>query len=243
VPAQPGGDGPGQLARGQPGLLGQPQRHRRSVVTLLRVPWPAHPGPTGNITGFPILYPTIAGKWIELLKDADPRITRVAYINNNPAQTGSGGSAYVSELRRAAPALAVQLIEADYRSDIELERAVDAFAGQPNGGLIVLPSAFTVRSENRDVIRRLAERHRLPTMHWDSLYPTEGGLMSYGSDFEYLHRRAAGYVDRILRGAKVSELPVQFPTKFQLIINLKAAKAIGLTIPEAFLLRADEVIE
>jgi putative ABC transport system substrate-binding protein len=106
-----------------------------------------------------------------------------------------------------------------------------------------LPSAATSTRDSRDLVRVLATRHRLPAIHWDRSYPEEGGLMSYGSNFEELHRRAASYVDRILRGAKVSELPIERPTKFELIINVKAAKAIGLTIPEAFLLRADELIE
>jgi putative ABC transport system substrate-binding protein len=139
--------------------------------------------------------------------------------------------------------MAVESIAADYRDDTGLERAVGTFAAQPNGGLIVLPSAFTARRESRNLVRRLAEEHRLPTIHWDSVYPAEGGLMSYGSDFEYLHRSAATYVDRILHGAKVSELPIERPTQFQLVINLKAAKAIGLMVPPSLLARADEVIE
>jgi putative ABC transport system substrate-binding protein len=198
--------------------------------------------PKGNITGFPILYPSIAGKWVELLKEADPRVARVALIRN-PAGTGFGDSSYVAPIEEAAPALAVKVIPAPFQGAAELERTIDAFAAQSNGGLIAIPGTITSTRDNRDLIRRLAERHRLPTIHWDDHYPTEGGLMSYGSNAEDLHRRAASYVDRILRGAKVSELPVDRPTKFELIINVKAAKAIGLTIPEAFLLRADELIE
>jgi putative ABC transport system substrate-binding protein len=199
--------------------------------------------PEGNLTGFPILYPSIAGKWVELLKDADTRVTRIAYANNNPALLRNAGGVYVGEIEEVARAMAVEVTDAEYRDDRALERGVEAFAAKPNGGLIVLPSAFTARSGSRDLIRRLAEKYRLPAIHWDSLYPAEGGLMSYGSDFEYLHRRAAGYVDRILRGAKVSELPIERPTRFQLVVNLKAAKTIGLAIPEPFLVRADEVIE
>jgi putative ABC transport system substrate-binding protein len=119
---------------------------------------------------------------------------------------------------------------------------VEAFAAQ-GGGLIVSPSAATSTRANRDLIRQLAEKHRLPAIHWDDSYPLDGGLMSYGSNFAELHRRAAVYIDRILRGAKISELPVERPSKFELIANVKAAKAIGLTFPEPFLARADEVIE
>jgi putative ABC transport system substrate-binding protein len=199
--------------------------------------------PAGNITGFPILYPSIAGKWVELLKEADPGVSRVALIDSPNTLPTATGSSYIRSIQQAAPALAVKTINAPFHKSTELERSIDAFATQPNGGLIVLPSAATSIRENRDLVRRVAESHRLPAIHWDGLYPAEGGLMSYGSNFEELHRRAASYVDRILRGAKVSELPVERPTKFDLVVNLKAAKAIGLTVPERFLLLADEVIE
>jgi putative ABC transport system substrate-binding protein len=179
---------------------------------------------------------------VELLKEANPRIDRVALVRN-PANPGAGDGSYVAPIEEAAPALAVKVIPASFRNADELERAIDAFAAQPNGALIVTPGGVTATRDNRDLIRRLAEKHRLPVIHWDNSYPAEGGLMSYGSNTENLHRRAASYVDRLLRGAKVSELPVERPTKFELIINTKAAKAIGLTIPEAFLLRADELIE
>jgi ABC-type uncharacterized transport system substrate-binding protein len=199
--------------------------------------------PTGNVTGFPILYPSIAGKWVELLKEVDARISRIALIDSPNTLPTATGSSYIRSIEQAAPALAVKAIEAPFHSSTELERAIDAFAAQPNGGVIVLPSAATSIRENRDLIRRLAAQYRLPAIHWDNSYPAEGGLMSYGSDFEELHRRAASYVDRILRGAKVSELPVERPTKFELIINLKAARAIGLEVPPALLALADEVIE
>jgi putative tryptophan/tyrosine transport system substrate-binding protein len=191
--------------------------------------------PEGNITGFPILYPSIAGKWVELLKEADPRISRLAVINRNLA--------YLPFVEEAAAASAAKVEAATTQNAAEIEQTVNAFATEPNGSLIVMPSAVSANRDNRDLIRRLAERHRLPTIHWDDAYPADGGLMSYGSNVEYLHRRAASYVDRILRGAKISELPVERPTKFELIVNVRAAKAIGLTIPEAFLLRANELIE
>jgi len=125
----------------------------------------------------------------------------------------------------------------------ELNRAIEGFAAEPNSGLIIIPSAGTNTRSARQSILLLAAQHGLPASHWDKIYPAEGGLTAYGSDQVNLHRRAAAYVDRLLRGARISELPVQYPTKFDLIINLKAAKVIGLTIPESFLLRADEVIE
>jgi putative tryptophan/tyrosine transport system substrate-binding protein len=121
------------------------------------------------------------------------------------------------------------------RSLAEQERAIDAFAAEPNGGLIVLPAASTATRDNRQSILLLVARHRLPTIHWDRSYPAEGGLMSYGSDLSDLSRGAAGYVDRILRGSKVSDLSVQFPTKFEMVVNLKTARVLGLTIPETLL--------
>jgi putative ABC transport system substrate-binding protein len=200
--------------------------------------------PEGNTTGFPILYSSIAGKWVELLKEVDPRVARVGLVNNPvPAPTGFSGESYVSVIEAVAPALSVKVIPTSFHDDAELERAIDAFAAEPNGALIVIPGTSTATRNNRDVIRRMAEQRRLPTIHWDSSFPTEGGLMSYGGDFADLHRRAASYIDRILRGAKVSELPVERPTKFELIVNVRAAKTLGRTIPEAFLLRADELIE
>jgi putative ABC transport system substrate-binding protein len=199
--------------------------------------------PTGNITGFDILYPSIGGKWVELLKRVDARVSRIAYINN-PGQLGNGGTAgYGAEVEQAGPALGLGILAVSYRDSADLEGAIATFAARLGGGLIVLPNAFTSTRESRDLIQRLAETHRLPTIHWNNSYPAEGGLMSYGSDFEQLSRRAAGYVDRILRGAKVSDLPIERPSKLGLVINLKAAKAIGLTVPPSLLATADEVIE
>jgi putative ABC transport system substrate-binding protein len=200
--------------------------------------------PQGNITGFPFLYPSIAGKWVELLKEAAPRITRVAVITSpDPTGPGIAANSYIPFIKEAAAALAISLTLPMYESAAELERAIDTFAAEPSGGLIVLPGAFTASRDHQDLLRKLAARDRLPMMHWDISFPKAGGMMAYASDIEDLHRRAASYVDRLLRGAKVSELPIERPTKFELIINVKAAKAIGLTIPEAFLLGAEEVIE
>jgi ABC-type uncharacterized transport system substrate-binding protein len=200
--------------------------------------------PQGNITGFPFLYPSIAGKWVEYLKEAAPRVTRVAVITSaDPTGPGIAANTYVPFIREAAAALGISLTLPMYETPTELERAINAFAAEPNGGLIVLPGAVTASRDNQDLLRKLVAQDRLPLMHWDISYPMAGGMMAYASDIEYLHRRAASYVDRLLRGAKVSELPIERPTKFELIINIKAAKAIGLTIPEVFLLGADEVIE
>jgi putative ABC transport system substrate-binding protein len=200
--------------------------------------------PKGNMTGFPVLYPSIAGKWVELLKEADPRVARVMVVASPDLSTqGATTSNYIPPIEAAARALALKVIAEPYLNDANLEGAIAAFTAEPNGGLIVLPGTRTTTRASRDLVRQLAVKYRVPVIHWDSPYPAEGGLMSYGSNFEDLHRRAASYVDRILRGAKVSELPVERPTKFELIVNTKAAKAIGLTISELFLARADEVIE
>jgi putative ABC transport system substrate-binding protein len=195
--------------------------------------------PEGNTTGFTNLYPSIGGKWMELLKEAAPRLARIAAVFNPVSLFGRGGG-YAPAMEAAAPILGVQLIKTPVRDALELVRAIDAFAAEPHCGLLWVagPTPF-----NRDLLIRLAAQHRLPAIYDERSWVAEGGLMSYGSTTADLFRGAATYVDRLLRGAKVSELPVQFPTKFELAINLKTAKAIGLTIPEAFLLRADEVIE
>jgi putative tryptophan/tyrosine transport system substrate-binding protein len=137
--------------------------------------------------------------------------------------------------------LSVQTVEMPIRDPIEIVRAIDAFAAEPNGGLIVFPQSTI--GPNRDAIIRLAEEHRLPAIYSQPFAPSTGGLMSYAPDSADQYRRGASYVDQLLHGAKVSELPVQFPTKFELVVNLKTAKAIGLTIPESFLLRADELVQ
>jgi putative ABC transport system substrate-binding protein len=150
-------------------------------------------------------------------------------------------AAYISTIEMAAPAFAVQTIRTPFRDPIEIVRAVDAFAAEPNGSLLVLPPP--PRGANHETITQLAAAHRLPTIYDGRESAVAGGLLSYGPSIADQYRRAAIYVDRLFRGAKVSELPVQLPTKFELVVNLKTAKAIGLTIPEPFLLRADELIE
>jgi putative ABC transport system substrate-binding protein len=193
--------------------------------------------PEGNTTGVTNLYYSIGGKWLELLKEAAPRVERVALIYNDQVSSGLGG--YTPSIEEAARLLAVKAIKIPYRAAVDLVQGIDAFASEPNAGLIVLPTA----GANRGTILRLAAQHRLPTIYPDRTFVAEGGLMAYGSDVVELFRRASYFVDRILRGTKVSELPVEFPTKFDLVINLKAAKAIGVEIPPTMLTRADEVIE
>jgi putative ABC transport system substrate-binding protein len=193
--------------------------------------------PEGNATGVTNYFPSMGGKWLELLKQAAPGVSMVALIFNPDISTG----AYFAAVEAAASQFAVTVVRILYRDAADLVQAIDAFAAEPNGGLILMPPG--PNDSNRALINRLAVQHVLPTMALVAEYTAEGSLMSYGPNNRDLMERNASYVDRILRGAKIAELPVQFPTKFELIVNLKTAKTIGLTIPESFLLRADEVIE
>ena len=193
--------------------------------------------PEGNATGTTSLFHSIAGKWLELLKEASPRTTRVALIFVPGIVTEN----YLTVIDAAAEVLGLKAIQTPYRNAAELEHAVDTFAAEPNGGLVIVPPP--PRGSNRELINRLALKHRLPTIVANKYDAAEGVMMSYGADPIGTIRVAASYVDRILRGAKVSELPVQFPTKFELVINLKAAKAIGLDIPATLTARADELIQ
>jgi putative ABC transport system substrate-binding protein len=195
--------------------------------------------PEGNITGFPGYFTSVAGKWAELLKEAAPNLTRIA-VFPHPNDVGSG---YGAVIEAAAPTLGIAVTGIPFRSAPELDRAIPAFAAEPNGGLIIVPNAVTATRGSRQSVLLLATRYKLPVIHWNRSYPDDGGLMSYGSDLTDQHRRAAEYVDRLLRGAKISDLPVQYPTKFDLVINLKAANAIGLTVPATLRARADETIE
>jgi putative ABC transport system substrate-binding protein len=194
--------------------------------------------PEGNTTGITNLFPSIAGKWVELLKEAAPNVTRAALIFNPEFPVTA---TYIAAIEAAAAALAVKAIRIPIRSATEIERAVDTFVREPNGGLIMVPPPLV--DTNRGLIFRLARQHRLPAISHDKTDAAADGLISYGPDIADLYRSAAAYVDRILRGAKPGDLPVQFPTKFELVINLKTAAAIGLTIPESLLFRADEVIK
>jgi len=191
--------------------------------------------PEGNTTGFSSTVDSLLGKRLELLKEAAPHITRVALVFD--PQTVNVG--FFPSIEAAAPLLDVQAIKTPVRDPLELVRAIDAFAAEPNGGLLVVP---VLPEDSYKMLHLVAAQHRLPAI--DSTRPkVADGLMTYAVDFSDIYRRAAAYVDRILRGTKVSELPVQSPTKFELVINLKTAKALGLTLPPSLLARADEVIE
>jgi putative ABC transport system substrate-binding protein len=194
--------------------------------------------PGGNATGFTAFEYSVAGKWLELLKEIAPRITRAGVLRDSAIAAGPG---FLGALQAPASLLGVELRPIDVRDSGEIERSVTTFAQSPNGGLIVTGSpAATAR---RDLIVKLAERHRLPAVYSVRPYVAAGGLICYGTDFLDQFRRAASYVDRILKGEKPANLPVQTPTKFELVINLKTAKALGLDVPPNLLSRADEVIE
>jgi putative ABC transport system substrate-binding protein len=194
--------------------------------------------PGGNATGFTVFEYGISGKWLELLKQIAPRLTRAAVLRNPAIASGSG---QLGAIQGAAPSFRMELFPVDVRDAGDIERAVAAFARAPNGGLIVTASAEAV--VHRDLIVSLAARHQLPAVYTQRVFVTSGGLIAYGPDFTDQWRSAAAYVDRILRGEKPADLPVQAPTKYELTINLKTAKALGLEVPPTLLARADEVIE
>jgi putative ABC transport system substrate-binding protein len=194
--------------------------------------------PGGNATGFTNMEYGTSGKYLELLKEIAPRIAHAAVLRDPTIPQGIG---QFSAIQAVAPSLGVELRPIDVHDAPEIERAVTAFAGSANGGLIVTGSALT--AFHRDLIIKLAASHKLPTVYWERFFVTAGGLISYGPDSIDPHRRAAGYVDRILKGAKPADLPVQAPTKYELVINLKTAKALGLAVPQSLLSAADEVIE
>ena len=234
------------LAAGTPSVeaLRQATRSIPMVFTLVGDPIAggfvasfARPG--GNITGFIATEPPLAGKLLELLKDAVPRLRRAAFLYN--PETASYATELLRYARTAAAAYAVELTEAPVHNETEIEGAVATLAREPDGGIIVLTSDFTVT--HRERIIGLAVQHRLPIVSDADIFTASGGVISYAPDVIDSFRLAAGYVDRILKGEKPADLPVQAPVRFELIVNLKAAKAIGLTIPETFLVRADKVIE
>jgi putative ABC transport system substrate-binding protein len=194
--------------------------------------------PGGNATGFTVFEYGMTGKWLELLKQIAPRVTRAAVLRDPTIASGIGQFAAVQAV---APSLGVELSAVDVRDAGEIERAVTAFARSGNGGLIVTASALA--SHHRDLIIALAARLRLPAVYSYRFFVTVGGLISYGPDFVDQYRQAAGYVDRILKSEKPADLPVQAPTKYELVINLKTAKALGLTVPPTLLAAADKVIE
>ena len=194
--------------------------------------------PAGNMTGFSNYEPTMAGKWLELIKQAAPQVERIAVLFN---PSTAPYLIFMRPIEVAASSLAVKVVPGGVRSDAEIESTVAAIAREPGGGLIVLPDAFT--SARRKSIIALTTAHRLPTISAFRFFPTDGGLMSYGVDVPDQFWRASAYVDRILKGEKPADLPVQQPTKFEFVINLKTAKALGLIVPPQLVALADGVIE
>jgi ABC-type uncharacterized transport system substrate-binding protein len=194
--------------------------------------------PAGNATGFANFEYGISSKWLELLKEIAPRLTRVAVLRDPSVASGTG---QLGAIQSVAPSFAVELTSIDLRGASGIERALMVFARKPTGGLIV--TAGNLGLVHRDLILALAARYELPACFSDRIFVDQGGLISYGPDRIDQYRRAAGYVNRVLRGERPADLPVQVPTKYELAINLKTAKALGLTVPDKLLARADEVIE
>ena len=235
------------LAAGTPALTALTKQTRSVPIVFVAVPDPVGRGlvaslarPGGNATGFANLDFPVGGKWLELLKAMAPGVARVVLLFNPEAAAG-GGSHLLQVLGEGAGSLLLESIAGPVHERGEIERTIAAFARAPDGGLLVLPDNFI--NANRELIVALAEKHRLPAIYPSRFFVTAGGLLSYGIDVLDMYRGAASYIDRILKGANPGDLPVQQPTKFDLVINLKTAKAHGLTIPSTLLARADEVIE
>jgi putative ABC transport system substrate-binding protein len=221
------------------------QATRTVPIVFVVVPDPVGAGfvdslarPGGNATGFVQFEYGLSGKWLELLKEVAPRLTRAAVLRDAaiPAGTGQFGA-----IQSVAPSVGLEVSPVNIRDASEIERAVGAFARSANGGLIVTGSALA--QLHRNLIITLAARYKLPAIYFERFFVTAGGLISYGPDLVDQYRRAGDYVDRILKGEKPADLPVQAPTKYETVINLKTAKALGLEIPQTVLARADEVIE
>jgi putative tryptophan/tyrosine transport system substrate-binding protein len=233
------------LASATPGIVALERASRTVPIVFVAVADPVGAGfveslarPGGHITGFSIFEYGMSSKWLELLKEIAPRVTRVAVIRD---QSLTSGTAQFAAVQSVAPSFGVELSPVGVRDAGEIERGVAGFARTPNGGVIVTGSLLT--AVHRDLIIALAARHRLPAVYGFRFFASAGGLISYGPDIVDQYRRAAGYVDRILKGEKPGDLPVQAPTKYELVINLKTAKALGLEIPSSVLARANEVIE
>ena len=233
------------LATGTPAVEALQRATRTTPIVFVAVVDPVGGGlvanlarPGGNITGFSLYEYGLSGKSLELLKQISPPVTRVAVLRDsaNPAEIGQ-----LAAIQTAAPSLGMEVSPVGLRDAGEIERAVTAFARVPNGGLIVPGSSLA--NDHRELIIGLAARHQLPVVYPDRIFVTDGGLVSYGPDRIDQYRRAAEYIDRILKGEKPADLPVQAPTKYELVINLKTAKALDLTIPPSVLARVDELIE
>jgi putative ABC transport system substrate-binding protein len=233
------------LATGSATLGPLLQATRVVPIVFVIVPDPVGAGfvdslakPGGNATGFLMFEYSLAGKWLELLKEISPGIARVAVLRDPSITAGIG---QFGAIQAVAPSMGMEVLPVNMRDASEIEHAIAAFAHSPNSGLIVTASALAV--VHRDLIVALAANHKLPSVYFDRFFVVAGGLVSYGPDFADQYRRAASYVDRILKGEKPAELPVQAPTKYEIVINLKTAKALGIEITPALLGRADEVIE
>jgi ABC-type uncharacterized transport system substrate-binding protein len=233
------------LATGGAGTAAMLQATRSVPVVFVIVPDPVGSGfveslaqPGGNATGFMQFEYTLSAKWVELLKEIAPGVTRAAILWDPAVAAGIGQFAVIQSV---APSFGVDVRAINLRDAAEIERSVAAFARTPNGGLILTTGALS--AVHRDLIISLAARFKLPATYQERAYVAAGGLVSYGANYVDQYRRAAGYVDRILKGEKPADLPVQAPTKYELIVNLKTAKALGITVPQSVLARADEIIE
>ena len=233
------------IAQGGPAVSAVRQRTSNIPIVFTHVADPVALGivkslsrPGGHMTGFTNYEFSIGGKWLDLLRELQPQLKHVALISN-PANENSASFSEFIEL--AAKSVVVAVARASARNATEIEVAISTAAQKPGGALIFFPDALPLN--HRDFIIQLAERYRLPAIYPFREFPMNGGLISYGLEFPAVFRQAAGYVDRILRGSKPADLPVQAPTKFEMVMNLKTAKALGLTVPPTLLARADEVIE
>ena len=233
------------LATGGAGTAEMLQATRSVPIVFVIVPDPVGSGfveslaqPGGNATGFMQFEYTLSAKWVELLKEIAPGVTRAAILWDPAVAAGIGQFAVIQSV---APSFGVDVRAINLRDAAEIERSFAAFARTPNGGLILTTGALS--AVHRDLIISLAARFKLPATYQERSYVAAGGLVSYGTNYVDQYRRAAGYVDRILKGEKPADLPVQAPTKFELVINLQTARALGLEVPPTLLARADEVIE
>jgi putative tryptophan/tyrosine transport system substrate-binding protein len=233
------------LVSGTPGATVVKQLTRTVPIVFTRVGDPVGSGilnnlarPGGNVTGFMNYEFSFGGKWVDLLKEIAPHVSRVALFRD---ETNPVGIAQFGVIQAMATSVGLQVTPVSVSNSDEIASAVEAFAHSPNGGAIMTGGALV--TGHRDLILKLIARYKLPAIYYDRFSVANGGLISYGPDFADQFRRAAGYVDRILKGEKPGDLPVQAPTKYELVINLKTAKALGLTVPQSLLARADEVIE
>jgi putative ABC transport system substrate-binding protein len=235
------------LANSTPATAAVGRETQTIPIVFANVPDPIGSGftaslsrPGGNMTGFINFEASLGGKWVELLGEIAPNLRRVAILFN-PETSPNGGSYYLPSFEAAARALKMYPMAAPVRSDAEIETVINSLGREPGAGLVVMPGGFT--AFHRVLIRSLAARNHIPALYAGIYHVREGGLLSYGPDQVDIVRRSASYIDRILRGAKPSELPVQLPIKFEMAINVKTASALGLAVPQSILLRADEVIE